>query len=151
LQIGKQRSRGVELDLAGQLTPGWNVIATYAYADATITEDNRFAVGNRLVNVPRHAYSLWTTYELQAGGLKGLGLGLGLYGQGKRSGDLINSFDVPSFLRTDAALFYRQKNWRVGVNFQNLFNVKYYEGARDRNRVIPGAPFAVTATIGVEF
>jgi iron complex outermembrane recepter protein len=151
LQIGKQRSRGVELDLAGQLTPGWNVIATYAYADATITEDNRFSVGNRLVNVPRHAYSLWTTYELQAGGLKGLGLGLGLYGQGKRSGDLINSFDVPSFLRTDAALFYRQKNWRVGVNFQNLFNVKYYEGARDRNRVIPGAPFAVTATIGVEF
>jgi iron complex outermembrane recepter protein len=37
------------------------------------------------------------------------------------------------------------------VNFQNLFNRQYFEGARDRNRVIPGAPFAVTATLGIEF
>jgi iron complex outermembrane receptor protein len=151
LQIGKQRSRGVELDLAGQILPGWNVIATYAYADATITEDNRFPVGNRLVNVPRHSYSLWTTYELQSGGLKGLGLGVGLYSQGDRVGDLVNSFELPSYLRTDAAIFYRRDKWRAGVNFQNLFGIEYFEGARDRNRVIPGTPFAVTATLGVEF
>jgi iron complex outermembrane recepter protein len=151
LQIGKQRSRGLELDLAGQIVPGWNVVATYAYADATITEDNRFAEGNRLVNVPRHAYSLWTTYELQSGGLKGLGVGLGLFGQGRRAGDLINSFEVPSYLRTDASIFYRQPKWRIGINIQNLFDVNYYEGVRDRNRVIPGAPFAITGTIAFEF
>src|SRR4028119_759714 len=91
IQTGEQRSRGVELDVAGQILPGWNVIASYAYTDARITQDNEYEVGNQLVNVPENSASLWTTYELQSGALKGLGFGVGLRYVGEREGDLENS------------------------------------------------------------
>ncbi len=64
---GEQRSRGFEFDLNGEIWPGWNVIATYAYTDAKVTEDNVFAIGSRLANVPLHQGSLWTTYFVQDG------------------------------------------------------------------------------------
>ncbi|QYO63656.1 TonB-dependent siderophore receptor [Leptolyngbya sp. 7M] len=69
IQTGEQNSRGVELNVAGEILPGWNIIAGYAYTDARITEDNTFEVGNRLNNVPEHAFNIWTSYEIQAGDL----------------------------------------------------------------------------------
>jgi iron complex outermembrane recepter protein len=151
LQIGAQRSRGVELDLAGQILPGWNIIAGYAYTDAQVTEDRRPIVGNRLINTPEHTFSIWTTYELQAGPLKGLGAGVGVYTQGKRPGDLENTFNLPSYWRTDAALFYRRDRLRLALNVQNLFNIDYFEGSRDINRVIVGSPRGISGTISWEF
>jgi iron complex outermembrane recepter protein len=150
-QVGEQRSRGVELTVGGEIRPGWNIIGSYAYTDAVITEDDRFEVGNRLANVPRHAASLWTTYEIQEGALEGLGFGIGLFYQGERQGDLENSFPLPGYLRTDASLFYRRDRFRVALNFKNLFNTSYYEGARSDVRVIPGAPFSLTGTVSWEF
>ncbi|NEQ34563.1 MAG: TonB-dependent siderophore receptor, partial [Leptolyngbya sp. SIO4C5] len=77
IAAGEQRSQGIELDVAGEILPGWNLIANYAYTDARVTEDNNIAVGNRLFNSPRHSAGLWTTYEIQQGNLQGLGFGLG--------------------------------------------------------------------------
>lgn len=151
LQIGAQRSRGIELDIAGEILPGWNIITSYSYTDAQVTEDRRPIVGNRLLNTPENAFSIWTTYELQAGALKGLGIGLGVYTQGKRPGDLDNTFNLPSYWRTDAALFYRRDRLRLALNVQNLFDIDYFEGARDINRVIVGAPLTISGTISWEF
>lgn len=150
-QVGEQRSQGVELTVSGELSSGWNIVGSYAYTDAVITNDDRFEVGNRLANVPRHAASLWTTYEIQEGALEGFGFGIGLFYQGEREGDLGNSFTLPSYLRTDASLFYRRDRLRVALNFKNLFNTSYYEGARSDVRVIPGAPFSLTGTVSWEF
>ncbi len=96
------------MDIAGEILPGWKAIASYAYTDAEITEDNSFSVGNRLVGVPENQASLWTTYEIQSGDLRGLGFGLGLFYVGERAGDLDNSFEIPDYLRTDAAIYYRR-------------------------------------------
>jgi outer membrane receptor protein involved in Fe transport len=79
VQSGKQRSRGIELDISGEILPGWNIIAGYAYTDARIVEDNDIPTGNRLYGAPEHAVNLWTTYRIQSGAAKGLGFGLGLY------------------------------------------------------------------------
>jgi iron complex outermembrane recepter protein len=38
VQTGKQRSRGIELDISGEILPGWSIIAGYAYTDAKIIE-----------------------------------------------------------------------------------------------------------------
>ncbi len=151
VQVGEQASDGVELDIAGELLPGWNIIATYAYTDARISEDNQFSEGLRLQNVPEHAASVWTSYEIQDGALEGLGLGLGVYFQGERNGDLFTPFTLPSYVRTDASLFYRREQFRAQLNFQNLFDVRYFEGARDQFRVTPGAPFTIFGTVGWEF
>lgn len=152
LAIGEQRSRGIELDVTGEITPGWNIIASYSNTNAEITESTDFPVGNKIPNVPRNQASLWTTYELQNGGLQGLGFGLGLFYVDARQGDLENTFKLPSYLRTDAAIFYRRDNWRAAINLQNLFDVNYFETSEiGRNTVIPGTPLTVIGSFSIEF
>jgi iron complex outermembrane receptor protein len=151
--VGEQRSRGIELDIVGEPLPGWNLIASYAYTDAEITE-GVFGIpdGNRPSNVPENSASLWTTYEIQQGTLEGLGFGVGLFFVGERSGDDANTFELPSYLRTDASLYYRQDNWRAGVNIRNLFDIDYFEGVEfGRVTVKPGAPFTIIGSISVTF
>jgi iron complex outermembrane recepter protein len=152
LQVGEQRSRGVEFILQGEVLPGWNIIAGYAYTDARVTEDNNIPVGDFLSSVPKNAANLWTTYEIQSGDLQGLGFGFGLVFVGERQGDFPNSnFQVPSYVRADAALFYRRNNWRASINVNNLFDVEYYESAPSRLNVYPGAPLNVTASLSYTF
>jgi len=150
---GEQESQGVELDVIGEILPGWNLIASYAYIDAEITQDNRFAVGNRLPGVPEYSTSLWTTYEIQTGDLAGLGFGVGFNWVGDRQGDLQNSFELDSYFLTNAAIFYERNSWRLGLNFQNIFDVNYIKGTpRTRTRGIePGEPFTVIGSISYEF
>lgn len=152
LAIGEQRSRGIELDISGEISPGWNIIASYSNTNAEITESTDFPVGNKIPNVPRNQASLWTTYELQNGGLQGLGFGLGLFYVDARQGDLESSFELPSYLRTAAAIFYRRHNWRAAINLQNLFDVGYFEPSEiGRNTVIPGTPLTVIGSFSIEF
>ena len=152
IAVGEQRSQGIELDVIGEIVPGWNIIASYSYIDAEITQDNVFEVGNRLVNVPNHTASLWTTYEVQSGGLQGLGFGVGVFYVGERAGDLDNTYEVPSYVRTDAAIYYRRDRWKVGLNFRNLFDIDYFQNsANSRRGVAPGEPFTVLGTVSVEF
>lgn len=151
IQVGEQRSQGIELDVVGEVLPGWNVIASYAYTDAEIARDNRFASGNRLVNIPFNTASLWTTYTLQSGSLKGLGLGAGVFFVDNRSGDLANSFEVPSYARVDASIFYNTGRFRAGLNFKNLFDTVYFAGTQGRSSILPGLPFTVQGTLAVQF
>ncbi|NER31840.1 MAG: TonB-dependent siderophore receptor, partial [Symploca sp. SIO1C4] len=151
---GEQQSRGVDFDLIGEVLPGWNVVASYAFIDAEVTEDNNAdIVGNRLFGVPKHSASLWTTYEIQSGDLEGLGFGLGFNFVGERQGDLANSFEVDSYFLTNAAVFYRRNRWQVRLNIENLFDVDFIKGVGDvRVRFIdPGDPFTVRASVSVKF
>ncbi|HHP7231829.1 MAG TPA: TonB-dependent siderophore receptor [Xenococcaceae cyanobacterium] len=152
IAAGEVRSRGIELDIVGEILPGWNIIAAYAYTDAEITEDNDFPVGNTLENVPENSASLWTTYQIQQGKLQGLGFGAGVFFVGDRQGDLDNTFTLPSYVRTDAALFYRRDNWQANLNFQNLFDVDYIRSSETfREALRPGDPFTVIGSVSVEF
>jgi iron complex outermembrane recepter protein len=151
IQIGEQQSQGIELDIAGQPIPGLNLIASYAYTDAKTTKDNSGFEGNRANNVPEHSASFWATYEIQKGSLRGLGFGSGIVFVGDRPGDSRNSFELPSYVRTDAAIFYRRDNFRFGLNFRNLFDVYYAVSSDDKSNVRIGAPFTVTGTISVQF
>lgn len=107
VQVGKQRSRGIELDVAGEILPGWKMIASYAYTNAIVTKDEAFSIGDKLSGVPNNQASL-TTYEIQKGNFQGLGFGLGLFYVGPREAELPNTFTVGDYLRTDAALYYRR-------------------------------------------
>ncbi|MGG6293644.1 TonB-dependent siderophore receptor [Leptolyngbya sp. AN02str] len=151
IQTGEQQSQGIELSLTGEILPGWNVFASYAYNDARVTEDNSIPVGNRVQRTTPNAASLWTTYEIQRGNLQGLGFGLGLFYVGDRAGDAANTFEVPSYLTTDAAIFYERDRFRAALNFKNIFDVDYFENAFSRLRVSPGAPFTLQGTISWTF
>ncbi|MES1021422.1 TonB-dependent siderophore receptor [Gloeocapsa sp. BRSZ] len=151
IQTGEQNSQGVELNLAGEILPGWNIVAGYAYNNARITEDNTLTEGNRLNNAPENAFSLWTTYRIQSGSMQGLGFGLGFFYVGEREGDLANTFTVPSYFRTDAALFYEQNNFRAALNIRNLFDIDYFESAQNALRVFQGDPLTVVGSVSWEF
>ncbi|MEH2121077.1 TonB-dependent receptor [Nostoc sp.] len=151
IPVGEQTSQGIELDVVGEILTGWNIIANYAYTDALVTKDNSPIQGNRLNGAPYNAASLWTTYQIQRGNLQGLGFGLGLFYVGEREGDLENTYELSSYLRTDANIFYKKNNWRAGINFKNIFNVDYIEGTFSRDQVTPGAPFTVLGTFSIEF
>lgn len=112
IQLGALRSRGIELDLAGEISPGLRLIATYALTDSKVVEDTRPEfVGDRTINVPLHSGSLWAVYEVQAGDLQGLGIGAGVFVVGERSADFIdNGLTTPGYTRVDALLYYRRNN-----------------------------------------
>ncbi|MEH2058197.1 MAG: TonB-dependent siderophore receptor [Nostoc sp.] len=150
VQTGEQRSRGIELNVTGEILPGWNVIASYAYTDARITADNVYAIGNRLPNVPLNSASLWTTYTFSKSKLQGLGFGLGLFYVDEREGDLNNDFTVPSYIRTDAAVYYKKGHLSLALNFKNLFNVQYFT-PRTIQLVYPEDPFTVQGTVSYKF
>jgi iron complex outermembrane receptor protein len=150
VQTGEARSQGIELDVTGEILPGWNVILSYAYTDAKVTEDNSTPVGNRLPGVPENQASLWTTYTIQGGDLQGLGFGLGLFYVGERQTDLANSFQLDDYLRTDAALYYRRGRLNAAINIRNLFNIDYAVAGFDTS-VYRAAPFTIIGSVSWEF
>jgi iron complex outermembrane receptor protein len=155
VQVGEQRSRGIELDVTGKILSGWNIIVSYALTDTEVTGDNSIpsSVGNSFPNVPQHQASLWTTYEVQGGGSQGLGFGLGLFYVGERQGDLANTFQVGSYLRTDAAIFYRRNGFNAAINIRNLFDIDYIGSVNFGNRlyVQRGEPFTIVGSVRWEF
>jgi iron complex outermembrane recepter protein len=151
IPIGEVRSRGIELDVSGEILPGWNIFASAFLNDSIVTEGDPFTpVGSTLTNAPRTGASLWSTYEIQKGVAKGLGFGMGLFYIGDREAEVPNDFMLPSYVRADASLFYRRQNWSAQLNFRNLFNTQYYESSGFFN-TFPGAPLTVIGTVSVRF
>ncbi|MDX2243011.1 MAG: TonB-dependent siderophore receptor [Leptolyngbyaceae cyanobacterium bins.302] len=151
---GEQRSRGVEIDIAGEILPGWNIIASYANINAEITKDsNPRLIGNRLFGTPTHSASLWTTYEIQQGDLQGLGFGTGFNAVGERAGDLANTYEAPGYFVANAAIFYRRGSWRFALNFRNLGDAKYIESTTNSRSSgnFFGEPFTVIGSVSYQF
>ncbi len=142
---GEVRSRGLDLNVAGNLTPEWRMIGGYAYVDAEVTKDNRLASGTRLLNIPRNSFSLLNVYEFQDGGLKGLGLGLGAKYVAERAGQTAaNAFSMDSYRVFDLLSYYKlNQHVRLNLDVKNLFNADYDEGAFGNVYAYPGAPRTV--------
>ncbi|AEG01768.1 TonB-dependent receptor [Methylomonas methanica] len=147
VQTGEQESSGVEVDLSGTLLPGWDVFGSYAFTDARITQSNNFAVGNRPGNIPKHAASLWSTYALGYG----FSIGGGAFYVGDRYALEDNTVQLPSYVRFDAMLAYRYKNWKLGLNVNNLGDHTYYESANNNNQIQPGTPRTFLFTVRADF
>ncbi|MFT3990440.1 MAG: TonB-dependent siderophore receptor [Luteolibacter sp.] len=140
---GKQRVRGFELETAARPLPGLDLTAAYTYLDSELLEDNDRPEGIRLQGVPKHMLSGWLKYTIQSGRFKGVGAGIGSRYVGKQAGDDTASFDLPSYVVTDAALYYERENFNFQVNFNNIFDKRYFDGSYDADWIYPGAPFNV--------
>ena len=142
IAAGEVRSRGLDLQLTGQLTDEVRVIGAYAYVDAEVTKDNTLASGSRLLNVPEHSGSLLGVYEFLDGGLKGLELGGGVNYVGDRSGNVADSgFELPGYTTVDLLARYKAtQDLTLGVNLNNAFDRTYYERSYSNVWVMPGEP-----------
>jgi iron complex outermembrane recepter protein len=152
IATGEQQSKGFDFDLSGKIMPGWDIITSYAFIDAEVTEDtDPEFVGSKLVNIPENSASLWTTYRIQSGSLKGLGFGGGFNFVGERKGELPNSYTADSYFVTNAALFYDRDNWKIQLNFDNLFDTDFVESVSVPNENDLGEPFTVRASFSTTF
>ncbi|GAA0421365.1 TonB-dependent siderophore receptor [Pseudomonas veronii subsp. inensis] len=146
---GQVRSRGFDLNVAGNITPEWRVIGGYAYVDAEVTKDNTIRVGSRLANIPRNSFSLLNVYEFQDGALKGLGLGAGGKYVAERVGQTSNTpFSMGAYTVVDLLGYYKVNDKvRLNLDVKNLFNRDYEEGAFGNVYAYPGEPRTVQVGI----
>jgi len=149
---GQVRSRGLDINIAGNITPEWRVIGGYAYVDAEVTKDNRLPSGTRLANIPRNSFSLLNTYEFQDGFAKGLGLGIGVKYVDDRNGQTeAVTYNMDQYTVVDLLSFYQlNEHVRLNLDVKNLFNKEYDEGAFN-TYAYPGAPRTVQAGVSYTF
>ncbi|MGH6908046.1 MAG: TonB-dependent siderophore receptor, partial [Aestuariivirga sp.] len=135
--IGEARSRGIELDISGQLTDRLNLIGTYAFTDAKITKDaGQDAVGNptagstgdRLPGAPRHQGSLWAKYQVLPERFE---IGSGVFLASNSSpGIQIPGVLAPGFVRWDAFAAYHMNFGKARltaqVNVNNILDKQYF-------------------------
>jgi catecholate siderophore receptor len=146
---GAQRSKGVEVGLAGEIRPNWHVSAGYAYQEADVRRTTAAApAGRQVALVPRHQASLWTRYDLTPR----FGLGAGVYHQSRSFTSISNTVVLPAFTRVDAAAYYKlSRQVELQVNVENLLNSNYFASAFNDNNIMPGAPASVRGTVRFQF
>lgn len=164
--VGEVRNQGIELDVAGEVLPGWNVIGSYSYIDSRITKDTGLDgndnvtqgnQGHRLFNVPRNIASLWNTYEFLGGDLRGLKFGGGVLVRDQREGDNSNTFQLPGYATVNLLASYTmnvgKSKFTTQLNIDNLLDKNYYDSASNStgNGIYPGAPRTVLGSIRLEF
>jgi len=149
IAVGEQRSRGVDMQVSGQITRALRLIGAYALVNAEVTRDNRAGYeGSRLAGVPRHNASVFAVYRLQDGWLPGSEIGAAFTYVGARRAGIANRFELPAYRTVD--LFAR---WRVkpGVNatlnLNNLFDKLYFERGFGSWAGVPGDPRHVKLTV----
>ncbi len=150
---GQQRSRGLDLVLAGRLTKRWSVSASYELLDPVIVNGGLDSGGILLDGktpslVPRNSASLYTTFDL----VHGFGVGGGTVSMGGRFTSNDDSVALPAFAMLNAVLYYRHGRWEARINVNNLLNHRYFITAGEGTdytgqTVMPGAPLNVSGSL----
>ncbi|WP_267268900.1 TonB-dependent siderophore receptor [Pseudomonas protegens] len=134
---GEVRSEGIELEVNGELAPGWELGAGYTYAQAKYRKDgNEDNVGRLFdTDIPRHVFKAFTTYQLP-GDLHRWTVGGGLYSQNRIYNKDVNFYDsgTPMYVEqkgyalVDLMTRYRaSEHLEFRLNLNNVFDKKYYQ------------------------
>ncbi len=156
LLSGQRHATGIDIDVAGRITPLWEVFVSYTWipiaeidegnADGSVLTGER--VGDRPSLTPRNSGSVWTTYQVLPQFRVGGGVTF-------RSSQTPNrnppGIVAPSFVIGDLMAQYEFSD-SVGlmVNVTNVTN-NYYADSLYTGHYIVGAPRSVQATLTVRF
>jgi iron complex outermembrane recepter protein len=138
IQSGEQQSRGIELEVSGNVHSRLLVIANYAYTDARVIKDLVYRVGAFLPQAPRHSASVWGTYEFP-GALALMTTGAGVSYTGSWWDSILNTFQIPGNTTADAYLAWRfERRCRLQFNVKNALDRRYYAAAANLFGIYPG-------------
>ncbi len=147
INVGKTRTKGLELALTGRVLPDWQVSAGYTWQDGALRGNDSVRLGQ----LPKHQLSLWNRYDVS----DALGVGLGVVHQSSQFAAIRTSATttkLPSFTRVDAALFYDVSDKvQLQANVENLFDTDYFADAHNNNNITPGAPINGRVTVRIKF
>jgi catecholate siderophore receptor len=151
---GTLKVRGAEVNVAGNITANWEVLAGYTYIDGS--SKGLFGVGESgpIPNTARNQANLWTTYDFDSG-FK-VGAGINFLGERDAFKDQYGVVHVPSYVTFDAMAAYRvNDHLQLQVNGYNLADKYYFTNSYftrvEENHVIPGAGRTVTVSAVVDF
>jgi iron complex outermembrane receptor protein len=154
-QLGEEVSKGLEVNLTGNILPNWSLVAGYAFNNAKITQaDDEAVIGRQKPNAPKNTANLWSKYIFEHGSFKGLGIGFGYNYVSDRFGSIVSSDqpDVfPAYGIVDAALYYKLDKVQFQINVNNVFNDIHWVGGYDVLRAFPGAPRNILTTVSYTF
>ncbi len=141
-QAGKLKSKGVELEVNAYLLKGLSLVGGVSYNDSKYIESDPTTQGRRpgTSGSPWLA-SLYASYQILEGSLKGFGFGLGgnyasdhkELNQWNTATNTENIFILPKYLVLNASAFYDTKKFRIGVKVDNFTNQHYWIGYTTAN------------------
>ena len=149
LLSGERHAAGLDINVAGRLTPAWDVFASYAWIpsakiDKGAPDGTTLAageqVGSRPGLTPRHSGTVWTTYQLTPSWRIGGGLNA-------RSGmkPLQSTINAPHWVTADLMAEYKMDKLAFKLNITNITD-KLYADMLYRGHYIAGTPRTVMLT-----
>jgi len=128
IQLGATRSKGIEIDITGEIVTNLNVVLNYALTDAKVIEDNTPALlGRSIPNTAKHITNGWLSYRFKRAGsvLNGIGFTGGYQMQLERNaGSTSTPFALPAYFRFDAGTSYEKGKITISAVVNNLLNRK---------------------------
>jgi iron complex outermembrane receptor protein/outer membrane receptor for ferric coprogen and ferric-rhodotorulic acid len=126
---GEVRSQGLELEASGQVMPGWDLLAGYAYTDTKYLRAPVAQQGQVFSTLtPRHVVNLYTRYALRDT-LRGWSVGGGVSWRSQffaQSGAL--RIVSGNYALVSAQVAYQlNDHLDISLSVDNLLDKKYYE------------------------
>jgi catecholate siderophore receptor len=144
-----QRVDGFTIGGTGQVLPQWQVMANFAYLDATLESQSPATNGNRLTLTPRYSGSVWTTYRLP----HRVSIGGGLRATDSVFINAANTIHSPGYRLVDALAEYEvNRHLTLRLNIYNLTDAVYIRNVNNNGgRYNPGSPRSVQVTSVLKF
>jgi outer membrane receptor for ferric coprogen and ferric-rhodotorulic acid len=127
---GEVRSRGIDTELTGALTPNWDVSASYTLVLSQYVKDEAYDKGDLFApNQPKHLFKGATSYRF-TGDLDNWRIGANVLAQSKTydrvgTGHVVqDSYAVVGLM----AGYQFNEHWDGQVNLNNVFDEKYWQG-----------------------
>lgn len=115
------KTNGFELEIAGELTPNWQIAAGYSYSKPVDANGDP-----RLTYIPRQTLKLFTSYQPRWL-LEGLTVGANLRWQGAISTPSPFPYKQESFATLDLMSHYEfNRHLSATLNVNNVFDKRYY-------------------------
>ena len=153
LLSGKRHTSGMEFNLAGRLSPQWEMFYNHTWIpsaridNSNITTGNAQRLGDRPALTPKHSASLWTSYLLNSRWR----IGGGLNHRSEQSPEGNRNVVAPAFTTLDAMAEYSFSDaTTLKFNANNLTN-KLYADTLYRGFYGPGAPRTVQVSLKTRF
>lgn len=150
LQSGETRASGLELEALVEVTPDWDLIATYSKTDTEVLKGAPADEGKRFASIPENMASIWSKHRFSIAGIPGFSVGAGVRYVGA-SWDGQDDLKTPSTTLYDAMVGYQYKNWDFTVNATNLEDETYYTTCLARGDCFTGNRRTVTGTVAYSF
>ncbi len=126
LQLGETLSKGVEVDLNGELAKGLNLVANYAYSYSRISKETpdvtAKTVGNVTPNTNTHTTNAWLSYRFSKGALNGFGVNGGIQWLADRYVGTTTTPNMPNYFRADAGVSFQKNKFGVSMLVNNLLD-----------------------------